>query len=127
MNEHARIREDEDWEDLSHDAKGVDTVRAFIILVMYNGIYNVPWAYIFSGEFSLGCDFIGKVLPQKVFWRIFRHIRFGPTEDMPKQGDEGYHPYQAFLDGTGLFRKHSRSLWKLGYGMNYLFQIFLFQ
>ena len=118
MNEHARIREDEDWEILLHDAKGVDTVRAFIGLLLYKGIYNVPWNYIFSGEFSLGCDFISKVLPKDVFWRIFRHIRFGPTEGLPKSGEDGYHPYQAFLEGVNLLRTHSRSTWNLGYGNN---------
>ncbi len=115
MNEHAAVRQDSQWVNMKCNAHGRATVKGFLALVVYKGMYKVPWSYIFGGSFNHGCDFVSQILPRRVFWRIFRHIRFGPTQ--PQGGPS--HPYSSFLAGISILRANSRELWKLGKGTYY--------
>ncbi len=107
--------------------KGKGHNEGFFAIVIYKGIYRVPWNLILGGSFNLGCDFVSRILPQRVFWMIFRHIRFGPVSGVPKSGEPGYHPYQALLPTINMLRKFSQQLWTPGGGNNtqnarYVFQ-----
>ena len=114
MNDHAKVRGDTEWIELPLNDKSQDTLKVFFGIVIYKGMFRVPYKYIFSGSFCLGCEFISKVLPRKVFRLIFRHIRFGPTSLGDEEGPP--HPYRSFLQGQKLFQKYSRELWNLGKG-----------
>ena len=58
MNKHALAHENDDWCNLNCVQKGRETVRGFIVLVIYKDIFRVPWNYIFADSFNYGCDWV---------------------------------------------------------------------
>ena len=82
--------------------------------LMACGLNNSHVSNVYNSQPFEGCPDIATVMPRDLFNLLLKHFRFVDPTNLPKKGEEGFHPLQNIRKGIQFVKKRSLLLWKAG-------------